>query len=248
MKSFKEYITEAGASAERQETSFVNAVKSAFKKNGGKAITVKTGKDTVKDVVDAQKYTGRQSSGSEPYTDVQLILKTGKVVNVSMKGTSAPSLAGGGLSGIEEIIPGIGFRFYAAAYKQHVKNKLKPGSKVPDIFGKLNDADKNLLVIGNSAMGGPIHYMYIGPMDVESKFASGVLTVNGNLIQAKKYANEHDLYFRLRARRDDQPFDPSAKYPNGTHKIYGKSPSKGDSAGRIVIVDKPASGRDIIDF
>jgi hypothetical protein len=41
----------------------------------------------------------------------------------------------------------------------------------------------------------------------------------------------------LRARREDQRFDPSAKDSTGTPKIYGKSPSKGDSAGRIVVVD-----------
>lgn len=248
MKSFKQYITEAGASAERQESSFVNAVKAAVKKNGGKAITIKSGDASVKDVINAEKYSGRQSSGSEPYTDVQLFLKSGKVVNVSMKGESAPSLAGGGLRGIEEIIPGIGYRFYAAAHKKHVKNKLKAGQKVPDTYGILNDADKKLLVVGNSAMGGPIDYMYIGPMNVESKYNDGVLIVNGKLTSAKKYADSHDLYFRLRGRREDQTFDPTAKYPNGTPKIYGKSPSKGDSAGRIVVTDKPASNRDIITF
>lgn len=248
MKSFKQYLTEAGTSAERQETSFVNAVKAAVKKNGGIAITVKSGDSYIKNVINAEKYSGRQSSGSEPYTDVQLFLKSGKFVNISMKGESAPSLAGGGLRGIEEIIPGIGYRFYVAAYKKHVKNKLKAGQKVPDTYGILNDSDKKLLVVGNLAMGGPIDYMYIGPMNVQSKFDDGVLTVNGKLTSAEKYADSHDLYFRLRGRREDQTFDPTSKYPNGTPKIYSKSPSKGDSAGRIVVTDKPASNRDIITF
>ena len=74
------------------------------------------------------------------------------------------------------------------------------------------------------------------------------MTVNGKLTSAKKYSDSHDLYFRLRGRREDQKFDPTAKYPNGVAKIYGKSPSKGDSAGRIVVTDKPASNRDIITF
>jgi hypothetical protein len=248
MKSFKEYITEAGISAERQESSFVKAVKYAVKKNGGQSITVKSDDSYIKNVVNAEKYSGRQSSGSEPYTDVQLFLKNGTFVNISMKGESAPSLAGGGLRGIEEIIPGIGYRFYAAAYKKHLKNKLKAGQKVPDTYGVLNDADKKLLVVGNLAMGGPIDYMYIGPMNVQSKFNDGVLTVNGKLTSAEKYADSHDLYFRLRGRREDQTFDPTAKYPNGTPKIYSKSPSRGDSAGRIVVTDKPASNRDIITF
>ena len=45
-------------------------------------------------------------------------------------------------------------------------------------------------------------------MDVTSTFKNGVLQVNGNLTDAKKYAKSKDLFFRLRARRVDQTFDP----------------------------------------
>ena len=125
---------------------------------------------------------------------------------------------------------------------------MKAGDKVPDVYGKLNDADKRKIIIGNAKIGGPVDYMYIGPMNLRSTYSDGVLTLDGKLIGAKKYADEHELYFRLRARRNDQTFDPSVKYPNGTPKIYSKSPSKGDSAGRIMVVDKPAENREIITF
>jgi hypothetical protein len=95
-------------------------------------------------------------------------------------------------------------------------------------------------------MGGPIDYMYIGPMEVTSKFINGTLEVNGKLIESKKYSDDHDLFFRLRARRIDQTFDPEASDKNGIPKIYSKSPSKGDSAGRLVITDKPTKGKVII--
>ena len=203
MKSFKEYLTEAGKKFERQETSFVNAIKAAVKKNGGNAVTVKTGDASIKNVINAKKYSDRASSGSEPYTDVQLFLKNGKFVNISMKGESAPSLAGGGLTGIEKIIPGFGFKFYIAAYKNHIKNKLKAGQKVPDTYGVLNDADKKLIVVGNLEMGGPIDYMYIGPMNVQSKFDNGVLTVNGKLTSAEKYA-ESAVSYTMRATATGQ--------------------------------------------
>ena len=36
--------------------------------------------------------------------------------------------------------------------------------------------------------------------------------------------------------RKDQRFDPNAQQ-GGIPKIYGKSPSRGDSAGRIVVTD-----------
>ena len=129
-----------------------------------------------------------------------------------------------------------------AAYK-HLKNtlKLKDGQKVPDVYGKINTADKKKIVVGNAAMGGPIDYMYIGKMDVAEDYndKTATLTItNAKLIEAGTYADDHELYFRLRARREDQRFDPAAKDILGTPKIYGKSPSKGDSAGRIVVTDK----------
>lgn len=247
MKKFKSFLLEAGASAERQENGFVDAVNNAVKENGDKPVTVKTKDASISGVIKAEKYTGRQRSGSEPYTDVQLFTSKG-IINLSMKGTSAPSLAGGGLRGIEEIIPGLGARFFRAAYDNHIKKGLKPGDKVPDTYAVLNDKDKNLLVIGNKAMGGPIDYMYIGPMTVTSTHKNGVVQVNGSLIDAKVYAKSKDLYFRLRARRVDQTFDPEASDKNGVPKIYGKSPSKGDSAGRLVVTDKPAKSRDVIVF
>lgn len=232
----------AGAAAERQETGFVNAVKSGFRRNQKNPITLVVGDTTVEGVIDAKKYTGRQASGSEPYTDVQIVTYDDKVLNLSMKGEAAPSLAGGGLRGLEAIIPGIGKKFMRAAFN-HLKNKakLKAGQKVPDVYGKIGNTDKTKIVVGNAAMGGPIDYMYIGGMDVRSQYNADTSTLtvtNANLIPSKKYANEHDLYFRLRARREDQRFDPNAKDPSGVPKVYGKSPSRGDSAGRIVVTDK----------
>jgi hypothetical protein len=69
--------------------------------------------------------------------------------------------------------------------------------------------------------------------------------LNGKLTESKEYASTHDLYFRLRARREDQRFDPSAKQ-GGIPKIYGKSPSKGDSAGRIVVTDSVPKNATIV--
>lgn len=80
-------------------------------------------------------------------------------------------------------------------------------------------------------------------MNVIGKYdqKNNVLILNGSLTESKLYAKTHDLYFRLRARREDQRFDPNAKDKMGVHKIYGISPSKGDSAGRIVVTDSTPS-------
>jgi hypothetical protein len=236
----------AGASAERQETAFVKKIKDSVKKNKNNPITIVAGKVTIEGVIDADKFTGRQTSGSEPYTDVQIfVYNEKKPINLSLKGESAPSLAGGGLKGLELAVPGITNKYMKAAHKHLVtKKKLRAGDKVPDVYGKIGDSEKVKIVVGNEAMGGPIHYMYIGKMDVNADYDvnKNILTFNnGQLIPSVKYAKEHDLYFRLRARREDQRFDPTAKDAKGIPKIYGKSPSRGDSAGRIVVTDKVAT-------
>lgn len=245
----------AGTAAERQENGFIAAVKSAVKKNQKNPITLIAGKVVIEGVIDANKYKGRQESGSEPYTDVQLtvIKEKGKeeMVNLSLKALSAPSLAGGGLKGLESISPGLAGRYMKAVRKHLVeKVKLRRGDKVPDVYGKMNPSLKKKIVIGNEKIGGPIHFMYIGRMSVDFKYdeKKNRLILFGNLIPAEVYAKTHDLYFRLRARREDQRFDPDAKDSSGAPKIYGKSPSRGDSAGRIVVSDRPPSQAIIITF
>lgn len=231
----------AGASAERQEQGVINAINNAIKENANNPVTVKAGSVTIVGVISAQKYGGRQTSGSEPYTDVVIITHDKKKFNLSLKGTTAPSLAGGGLRGLELAVPGIAGKFMKAAH-EHLKNNLnlKIGDKVPDVYGQISGNDKVKIVVGNAAMGGPIDYMYIGPMSVSGPYdkKKNVVTLNGKLSKASDYAKSHNLYFRLRARREDQRFDPTARDSNGIPKVYGKSPSKGDSAGRIVVVDK----------
>ena len=242
----------AGEAAERQESGVVDAIKKAVAKNKKNPITIVAGKTTISGVINAEKFTGRQTSGSEPYTDVQIFIYNQKnPINLSLKGESAPSLAGGGLRGLELAVPGIAKKFMKAAFDHLTKNvKLKPGDKVPDVFGKIGGAAKLKIVVGNKAMGGPIDYMYIGPMNVVAPYdpVKNVLKFNGALTGAVEYAKTHDLYFRFRARREDQRFDPDAKDSDGTPKIYGKSPSRGDSAGRIVVTDKVSGKGELVNI
>ena len=244
----------AGAAAERQESGFVKAVRAAVKRNAGNPITLIAGKTTVTGVIDARKYTGRQESGSEPYTDVQIITQRGKkqqIINCSLKGESAPSLAGGGLRGLESVVPGLARRYMKAVLRHLTEREgLRPGDKVPDVYGAISESVKRTIVVGNAAMGGPIDFMYIGPMSVASRYDANknTLTLNGELIPAEKYAKTHSLYFRLRARREDQRFDPAALDNTGTPKVYGKSPSRGDSAGRIVVTDRTPGNAIVIRF
>ena len=244
----------AGESAERQETGIVNAITAAVKTNKGNPITVVAGKTKIAGVISSRKASHlRQQGGSEPYIDVLLRVHGKKdEIGMSCKGKSAPSLAGGGLSGLELAVPGIAKKFMTSAFNHLMKTmKLKAGDKVPDVYGKIGATDKIKIVVGNKKMGGPIDYMFVGIMDVSAKYdpAKNELTFKDTEITpAKKYAQEHELYFRLRARREDQRFDPESKDKDGSPKIYGKSPSRGDSAGRIVVQDKTPSNAVIVNI
>jgi cytochrome c1 len=195
----------------------------------------------------------RAMSGTEkaPSNGYEMQLHNGKKINLSLKGESSPSLAGGGLKGLELAVPGIAKKFMTAAYTElKDKRKLNAGDKVPDVFGKIGGSDKVKIVVGNAKMGGPIDYMYIGPMTVSGPYDAkkNVVKLNGTLTEAQTYARSHELYFRLRARREDQRFDPTAKNKDGSPKIYGVSPSKGDSAGRIVVTDSVPSSAVIVNI
>lgn len=181
-------------------------------------------------------------NGSEPYTDVIIFPRNSKQYNVSFKGRTAMSLAGGGFRGIETIVPGLTGRFMKAAYAKLIAMGLKDGDKVPNVFAKLSDVYKTKLVVGTAGMGGPIDYMYIGSMEVRGQYDDdkNIVTFNGQLIPAKEYAQSTELYLRLRARREDQRFD-SVSQIGGIPKIYGRSPTRGDVSGRIVVTDQPAN-------
>ena len=202
MSYFREFqeayhlMLEAGVTFERQENEFVLAINNAVIENSDQPITIKTKDATIKNVIKAKKYTGRQKSGSEPYTDVQLITKS-KVINLSMKGPNAPSLAGGGLRGIEEIIPGLGARFFKSAYDNHIKKGLKAGDKIPDTYGKLNDKDKKLLVIGNKSMGGPIDYIFEGATQGQYDPEQNVLSMQANLTSALALSKTQRYYINM---------------------------------------------------
>jgi len=223
MKSFKRYIAEAGQRFERQENALVKIVRMHFKKNGNKPFTLlsKDGKK-IKNVVDAKKFTGRVSTGHEPYTDVQIIQANGRKVNLSNKGEAAPSVAGGGVEGLEVIVPGIVKKMFNAAAKWY-KGKYKEGDYAVDLYAKVSVENKEKILVGTPAMGGPIHYMYVGPMDVKAESwdeKKQELRINGKLTWAKTYAKEYDIHYRIRKRRQHQRLDLRAKDRRGYPSLF----------------------------
>ena len=224
----------AGAKFERQETGLVNAVTRAVRSAGGPINIVFKNGARLSGVKKAFKYGGRTSSGSEPLTDVCIETTDGKKHNLSMKGKDAPSMAGGGVAGIMELEPELLPSFLTEAVRKYKQLGYKKGDSIPDLYGEIGEKAKISLLVGSKSTGGPIHFLYTGPMDVTSRLDGTNLTVNGNLFTPKEYAKK-SLYLRIRKRREDQPFDPNLRDRQGFPAILGKSPSKGDSNRRIVI-------------
>lgn len=237
----------AGVISERQETGLVDAINSHHALVN-KPFTLRAGGIIIPNVISARKVEGRLPNGNEPYPDVEITTSTRRVYKVSMKGPSAPSMAGGGLDGLESTVPGFTGRFLEAALQEYIRRGYSAGDQIPDMYGRVGNELKRTIVLGTPAIGGPISHMYIGPMDVVGVRSGDSLNVNGNLHDAAQYANSHNLHLRLRKRRADQPFDPTSRDRRGYPIILGRSPTMGDTGRRIVIVDRPPANGIVVEF
>lgn len=236
----------AGVISERQETGLVDAINSHYSLVN-KPFTLTAGGILLSNIISARKVEGRLPNGNEPYPDVEITSSNRKVYKISMKGPSAPSMAGGGLDGLESTVPGFTGRFLEAALQEYIKRGYSAGDQIPDMYGRVSAQLKRTIVLGTPDIGGPITHMYIGPMDVVASRQSTNLNLNGRLHDAIRYADSHDLYLRLRKRRADQPFDPTSRDRRGYPVILGRS-TMGDTGRRIVIVDRPPGNGIVVEF
>lgn len=243
----------AGAVAERQEHGLITTVREACAR-AGQPITVIAGNTILYHVTTAEKYLGRAFSGHEPLTDV--VIRTaahlqysvypvqGRPYALSMKGESAPSLAGGGLTGIEAMVPGLANTFLNNIHS-FCEWMFQPGCVLPNFYARVSDAHKTLIVRGTSAVGGPIDFVYIGPMDVQGVYEprTAVLVLNGTLIRAEAFATERELYFRYRPRRHDMRWAPDERDDNGVPRIWGRSEYRQkEVGGRLLVTDDVPEG------
>lgn len=243
----------AGENFERQEVAICKLIATSVQQNKNQPIHVKTYEASMCDVQTATKYGTRLLGGGEPYTDIVLAHANGVSYNVSCKGEYAPSLAGGGLKGIERVIPGLARSFVVAAHTYLLHElKLQSGDVVPNIYARISDEDKFTIAAGNQFMGGPLDFMYIGTMNVESQYfeSNTTLHLNGKLIETSTFASSRDFYFRIRARRHDQRFEPGFMDRSGIPRIYGRSATKRDIGHRLVVTDSESLPQDalIIEF
>jgi len=239
-----------GQGTERQEEGIIIEIRKAVKANGPTKIVGIPPRFLIDD---AAKNEGLSSIGQEPYIDVYLMTNKGKKIGCSMKGTSAPSLAGGGLGGMNVVVPHLPPLVYKAILKHlkkegHGHDDVVNNDDLPDFYIQVPPDDVEALLKGNKKMGGPIDYMYIGPMDVTAKMQGSQLKLNGNFYSIDDYMRKiPKFYFRVRKRDLDQDNMVKIDYKNKNKEGFPKvfvSPRTGKNNLRIVIVDKvPGTGK-----
>jgi len=240
----------SGQGSERQELGLIQALNEAAAKYD-KAYVRQIGQlDYLRK---AYKNEGLSSVGQEPYIDV-FIETSRRTLGISCKGTSAPSLAGGGTAGLKVIAPDLLNKLYRSI-ENYITRDLKLKSKdvvaadsIPDLFLEIPANYVELILKGNERMGGPIDYMYVGQMDVTSNLNTPGIQLNGNFYGIKEYMQKiGKFYFRIR-KRDIEPTNTVMIELTQTnregYKMMFRGPKSGKNNLRIVITDKvPSTGK-----
>lgn len=195
----------SASGSERQELGLIEFISKHVVKGNNYFITSFGRNKKIKEI---SKYNISTRSGSEPYTDVVISTYDNNSYRVSMKGKTAPSLAGGGLEGIKSIAPELVNKMYVTILKYIKDIGLHDGSIVnadliPDIFIRIPDKYVKTIVAGNVSVGGPIDYMYIGEMNVAGTVDdnTGEMRPNGDFYSVDEYIKKiPTFYFRIRKR------------------------------------------------
>jgi len=203
---------------------------------------------------------GMNAMNNERYIDIFITDSNGKDHGISMKGTTTPSLGGGGAAGINSVTPDL-FKKIFARIEDFMKNELKLAngdiiaiSHIPDIFVRVPDDYVERIMRGNEAMGGPIDYMYVGPMDAVGEVdKNNILNVNGQFYAIEEYINKiGNFYFRIRKRDvDTESKTTQVAYDEnntlGLPKLL-KNPNTHKNNLRLVVTNVPSRNGVILDL
>jgi hypothetical protein len=256
LKKTKEFGGSGGSKKEkneRQEHGLINAINAV---PGVKTLKGTNGVE-ITGVQSAVKVEGENAFGKEPYADVILKVK-GQDIKVSAKGNDAPTLAGGGLTGMSAMAttnPQIRdwlVDFYEDAYQFYKKrieaNNLEgvnlAGNKlVPDVSRKIPENILKTVIEGTAAMGGPIDYYYKGVMDVNFEVEGNTVHLkNGKFVSVDDFIAQHNgsLYAHLRKRDGDYYFTDSMQEKFGIvfRSIFKKKENSSGSQARFGTLDK----------
>lgn len=202
---------------------------------------------------------GTNAMNKERYIDIFITDSTGKDHGISMKGTTAPSLGGGGAAGINSVAPDL-FKKIFARIEEFMKNELGlsngdiiAAKHIPEIFVRVPDDYVESIMRGNEAMGGPIDYMYVGPMNAIGEVGdNNILNLNGKFYTVEEYINKiGNFYFRMRKRdlADNQTVQVAYDEKNtlGLPKLL-KNPETHKNNLRLVVTNAPFSTGVVLDL
>jgi hypothetical protein len=239
--------------SERQEMGLIDAI-NKFKE---KPFTlVGANGEKIENVTGARKMPNPPEG--EAYTDV-VIETTDGDVNISAKGSSSPSIAGGGLKMSSNLGPEVeNFiqDFYEDAYEYYkdifdktpevgYDTNLYKTSYFKDINRAVPNEIMKTVLIGIERFGGPVNGYYIGPMTVESEVREKELHTNGDIISVDKFLEDYPtIYAHIKKRSGDYFFtDKKKPIPANPDIIvpllFAKSPSSNTAQSRFGMNFKP---------
>ena len=207
----------------------------------------------------AWKKEGLSKAKQEPYADIVIETKMADNLGVSCKGDEAASLAGGGLLGLKYVVPNLVDNMYEIM-QDYMKvdlglrdGDIVPAGFVPDMFFQIPITEIKNILVGNETIGGPIHYMYVGKMDVNYTVNNDTISLNGRFYDIDSYIEEKkDFYFRIR-KRDIDPVTKSTqitytKMNKEGYPLLFQNPSNGRSNFRMVIDDSYSKLAKLLEF
>ena len=247
-------------SSERQEMGLIEAINTFPTKP---FTLVGANGEKIKNVTGARKMPNPKEG--EAYTDVVIETTKGDY-NISAKGTSSPSIAGGGLKmasnlgpEVEEFIQD----FYEDAYDYYkeifdANPELTPDTNLyktnffKDVSRVVPQNIMKTVLIGIERFGGPVDGYYIGPMTIESEIKGNELITNGDIISVDKFLKDYPtIYAHIKKRSGDYyftdktkpiPANPSIIVP----MIFSKKPGGGQAQSRFGMNFKPRNKENII--
>jgi len=238
--------------SERQERSFIKAVNSV---PGPKTLIFRNG-TKINNVLEAEKVGAVPGYKYQAYADIQLTTKDG-TIKISAKGTSAPTLGGGGLTGIDTVnIPEMNTfveQFYKKVYDSYATTvaadptlkdqNLQGNPAFPDFYEEIPTNVLAPLLRGIEAIGGPIDYYYTGDMDVTSEVNGNTITINGNLLTVDEFIKLKGKFYLRMGKRNGVCYFTDATNDQTTNitvpKILAIKPNgKGGTQTRLFVVSK----------
>lgn len=233
-------------SIDKTERALIKLVADAVSDNKRAPITLASGVQLIPNVTGFKKYTGGQASAGRAHTDLIIQRKNSKDIKLALRSGNMNEIAPDART-IDIMVPGLVAKFMREAQKLVQSRGYKEGDTLPPIYGRINDKNKAKLIVGTSATGGPIDYVYIGGASGSYDPKGNLLTLSGDMVEPVSYSKSVPLYIALLPSRDDQTYAPDA-LAAGMPRIYGRSSTGGEVDNRIFLTENVPSSALIVDL